>query len=355
MGRHLLWAITIAVVTVALASPSQARRKRAKKGSVALFPATGDNDEILTEVNRMLDAAVREAGLAVISGPTLKRRLKSAPAQAYSRCFGNPACIAKLAKKARTELAAVAFSTGSGDGIVVAFQIVTTKGRVEREATVEIATVADTREALAGLFETLFLVPPPSTLTGDTDAALVAMGDLALLPLEPVEEFPLELEPEPEPEPDPLALSGVAELTDPLEDDPDIEPAPDPGPMTIAAVDPAVSEPEEPSQWLFVTSIVLAGGGALVAGTGGFFGVRSMMTVNDANDDKSIDQVRAGTTIQEDADNDQSRAKLLYILGGALAGLGGVLLTVDLLTSEDVQPSVSVSADGASAGVTISF
>ncbi len=366
MLRHGRLSSTIALLgCVAWLWPTtgEAKRKRpgARRGTVAVFPLAPNPavpEDIRREFDGLMHGNAQAAGLTVLAGVALDHRLRESASGAIALCRGNAGCVAKLSKRLRADEVVYATANVAGDNVTIAvFVVAAGRARIDRKASFAVAIKEEVEDAVAGIFPTIFKLPAP----GAKPAAdpLAAMGDLDLEPLagadplaaaDPLTATPIAPPPtDPVELSDPLALDSDDEppppvnpdqLIDPLEGELDDELGPSPPGLAITPPPPA--GPSTP--WLMVSSIAVGGLGVVAAGTGGGFGIQSLVLHNRATP-RSVPQ-RLAADRQQRSEAAADRANMMYLLAGTMAVVAGVMLSLDLFVFD--QPGAAPTPSGAS-------
>jgi hypothetical protein len=371
-----LAALLVAVLLLVDATTAQARRRRpgSRKPLVAVFPVASTSsvpDDISREFDAIVSRGAQAAGLNVLATAALDKKLKTFAIEAIRGCNNNAPCVAKLGKKVKAETVVYATAVPSGDNALISvFVVLVRSAKVETKATLEVSIREEVQDGVAAVFPQIFGVELPkniSTSAGETDA-LAAMGDLELAPVGPLTpEAPVEPAPDELPDdlgaPDTAAAEptettasndGSGALVDPLESEPEFEEIAGTGTPTVTLpADAAPVDDGKPGAGLLYTAIVVGGLGAAAATTGGVFGTQALILHNGA-EPKDVPQLTAQDR-QTRSETAAGRANLLYIVGGSLAVVAGVLFAIDVVLFDRFAPAASVTGDGAQVGALLRF
>ncbi|MEK7705855.1 MAG: hypothetical protein AAB426_12915 [Myxococcota bacterium] len=363
-GRIFAWVVFAGLAcgtTLAYAK----RASRAAEVTLAPLQLRGNASTTLTSaLERALVDATSQAGVPVLAGSALTKRLRTSAAQAVARCGLEPACLARLAKRAKTATIVAGRASESGSGIQVAFVVVSAaRARIEHKATLDIASAADIPSRLASVFTDLFGVEPPTAAA----PALESLADLSLeaVPVvEPAQGADPAQEPSAELDVTPIEPSGgdtaepdeqlpeLAELE--LVAPPDVMSEPPPDQPTAAA-----SSATQPRRYLRYGGIVSASLGALVLGAASYYGRQHNSLYTEAND-RSAGNELSMRDAQDTGDRAYAagqRANLLFAVGGVAVATGAALIGVDLYrgrshATTDLGVQVSAGPTGAALRLT---
>ncbi len=328
---------------------------------MAIFPTLGSPKRgagILSRLDRALSESTSEARLNVLIGVSLTRRLKGGAKAAIENCRGDIDCVAKLGKRARSDevLFARAVPRSVGGIKVVLVVVDVSTSAVARKSTLEIASKAEVRSALAASFKEIFRTDPPESLATDTDTSGASAEepgpDWIGIELEPLP--PLEAPPGPK-DPEPLIVSSPPAIEEPkLTIGPPEAATMQRNTAAVAATDPGIPDfsaelplESERTPWLFYSGVGLASLGGIAAGGGLFQGIQSIRHFNIANDPVT-NQPRV-LSMRNRSWDEADRANLLYMIGGGMAVAGAVLIVIDRVFSSPPEASVAVSTDGTGA------
>jgi len=374
--KTLVYGLSVLLSTQATAK--HRRSKPARLVDIAIFPTLTNSakDEGLAA---MLDAALQrattEASLDAVVGASLGRRVEH-PRRALASCARLPRCIAKLGDtiRAREVLYGTA-NPGAHGGIEVAiFVINSATASIARRTTLHIRRKSEVVPEVVRNFPALFetVAPPdfgpsgvPATTSKTTEVPdLAGLDGLELAPLpmashdstyragaqsgETIEPATVPKEKTSE-----QAASAVAEA------EPNISHS-DASVHEISALSatepgtvPAVGSNQPVGAWpryLFYSGAGTAGLGAAMLASGVYYGIRSQLDYNEAK--KPSTQQIGSLKLRNRSWDEAERANLLYMLGGSVTIVGGVLLGLDLLASGQASDvSVSVGPDSIQAAV----
>lgn len=166
----ILASVLAALLLLGSAADAEARKKRSKKKRVvALFPLLTRDDPdgaVVAGVEGLLSkASALIENVVVISGKSLKKKLRKDPGKLIDACGSSLKCISKLGKKARAVQVLLARAQPDGGGVKIMFLLIDVKLKnVAGKNTLNFASAADVKPVLAGSFFQIFGITDPGKL-----------------------------------------------------------------------------------------------------------------------------------------------------------------------------------------------
>jgi hypothetical protein len=350
------------------------------KTTIAVFPvmvAGTPKKEVVDAIEPLLDRLLVHGETDFLRGAALDAKLGAPARAALERCKENPDCIAQLGKNVGAASVIYPMASQQAGAVRLDFFAIDVKTpKLERRATIQAATATGLESEVRDAAPTIFGVNAATTATlapeaapapaGKSPAANAADLDLELpslvsvggggddLDLAPIAPIPGGATPK---SPGAGKNAGTGKSPTPGGKTTVIHAAPASAGAMASKASSSDTTPVLPPR---PHPLLLAGAGtgalgALLAGTGGLFGLKSISAKNelqarDANGRYKASLKRA-TQLKSDCYDNADRANLFYVLGAVAAAAGAGLAAYDLFVVDRLRVQISAGPESRTASM----